>query len=188
MALSARVIGRWIQLASVATALSLMIYMAVHQVGRQTADDPQVQLARDASAELASGIPSESVVGNGQVKLETSLAPWITVVDEKGEIVGSSARLRGELRTVPTGVLDHARSSGEERVTWQPEKGVRMATVIVHDRNGGFVVAGRSLQESEARTLMYGRLMLTGWLLTLVGLLVVVAATEAGLLNRSARA
>jgi hypothetical protein len=113
------------------------------------------------------------------VDIGRSLAPWITVVDEKGTIISSSASLHGKARTVPIGVLDHARASGEERVTWQPEPGVRMATVVVHNRNGGFVVAGRSLEESEARTAAYGRMILFGWFATLVGLLVIVTATEA---------
>jgi hypothetical protein len=54
-----------------------------------------------------------------------------------------------------------------------------MATVVVHNRNGGFIVSGRSLRESEERTAAYGRLILLGWLATLTGLLVVVSATEA---------
>lgn len=48
------------------------------------------------------------------------------------------------------GVLDYMRQHGEERVTWQPEKGVRMATVVVrYDK--GFVLAGRSMREVEIR-------------------------------------
>jgi hypothetical protein len=41
------------------------------------------------------------------------------------------------------------------------------------------VVAGRSLEESEARTAAYGKLLIAGWFATLVGLLVIVTVTEA---------
>ena len=179
MSLTGRVLARWVQLAALATATSLLVYLAVQQVGRQTANDPQLQVARDAAAALAGGQPAASIAAGPEVDIGRSLAPWITVVDEEGTIISSSASLHGKARTVPTGVFDHARASGEERVTWQPEPGVRMATVVVHNRNGGFVVAGRSLEESEARTAAYGKMILFGWFATLVGLLVIVTATEA---------
>lgn len=185
MTLTGRILARWLQLAALATATSLLVYLAVQQVGRQTANDPQLQVARDAATALAAGQQASSFAAGPAIDIERSLAPWTTVVDEKGAIVSSSARLHGNLRTVPAGVLDHARRTGEERVTWQPEPGVRMATVVVHNRSGGFVVAGRSLEESEARTAAYGKLILAGWFATLVGLLVIVSATEAMLPRRN---
>src|SRR5512138_944335 len=178
MSLTARILARWIQLAALATAFSLLVYLAVQQVGRQTANDPQLQFARDAVASLSAGQTASSLTGGQQVNIGSSLAPWLTILDDRGNIVSSSGRLHGELRSVPAGVLEHARLSGEERVTWQPEHGVRMATIIVHRPTGGFVVAGRSLAESEARTAAYGRLIFAAWAATLIGLLVIVSATE----------
>jgi len=184
MTLTGRILARWVQLAALATATSLLVYLAVLQVGRQIANDPQLQIARDASVATAGGQPADAIVAGPQVDIGQSLAPWITMVDEKGAITSSSARLHGNLRTVPPGVFDLARQTGEVRVTWQPESGVRMATVVVHNRNGGFVVAGRSLEESEARTAAYGKMILLGWFATLIGLLVIVTATEAMLPRR----
>jgi hypothetical protein len=179
MSLTGRIFARWLQLAALATATSMLVYLAVQQVGRQTANDPQLQIARDAAISMAAG-QRPAIIANGPVvDIGRSLSSWITVLDEKGTILSSSARLHGNARTVPLGVLDHARASGEERVTWQPEPGVRMATIVVHNRTGGFVVAGRSLEESEARTAAYGKLVLAGWFATLIGLLVIVTATEA---------
>jgi len=42
---------------------------------------------------------------------------------------------------------------GEHRVTWQPERSVRIASVVVHvpGTAGGFVLAGRRMDEIEAR-------------------------------------
>ncbi len=186
MSRSARVANRWIPLAALATASSFVIYAAVQQVGRQTADEPQVQLARGAAAAVGAGQQPASVTGNTAVAIERSLAPWVTIVAEDGRVVSSSGRLHGAMSTVPTGVLDHARVDGEQRVTWQPEAGVRMATIVVHNRGGGFAVAGRSLTESELRTGLYRRLILAGWLATLAGLLVVVFITETLVPVRSA--
>ncbi len=55
---------------------------------------------------------------------------------------------------MPVGVLESARSSGRNAVTWQPRPGVRVATVTV-PWGGGTVLAGRSLRlvEEEASNL-----------------------------------
>lgn len=180
MSFSRRILVRWVQLAALATALTLMVYIAFQQAGRQMVNDPQIQLARDAAAALSAGAPVESVVPTTQVDIEKSLAPWVTVLSDSGTVIASSGRLHGQMRSIPAGVLEHARQSGEERVTWQPEPGVRMATVMV--RSAGtptrFVLAGRSLNESESRTSQFGQLLLVGWIGTSVGLLVVVGASE----------
>jgi hypothetical protein len=65
-------------------------------------------------------------------------------------------------------------------VTWQPEPGVREATVAVGWRRG-FVVAGRSLQLTEQHIDQVGLIVGMGWLATLV--LVAGAALLAALLN-----
>ena len=79
---------------------------------------------------------------------------------------------------MPPGVLQHVRDSGEARVTWQPIGGVRIASVVVSYSGAtqGFVLAGRSLQETEDRVAKFQALIGLAWLATLVGLLVVVAA------------
>jgi hypothetical protein len=190
MTLTSRIITRWLQLAALATAMCMLVYLAVQQTARQIANDPQIQIARDAATSLSTGQPLASIVPESRVDLSQSLSPWVTVTDESGTIIASSATLHGQPRNVPKGILDNARSNGEWRVTWQPEPGVRMATVTVHNRGpgGGFVVVGRSLLESETRTATYGKLILLGWLATLVGLAVVIAATEAVLPARLATA
>jgi len=181
MTLSRRILIRWVQLAALATALSLMVYVAVQQVGRQMANDPQIQFARDARAAITAGQPIESVVPAARVVIESSLAPWVTIQNDSGVVLASSGRLHGQLRSVPAGVLASVRQGGEEEVTWQPEPGVRMATVVVRSpgQPGVFVVAGRSLLETEERISTLGKLLMLAWVATLVGLLVVVTATEA---------
>jgi len=71
----------------------------------------------------------------------------------------------------PTGVMDYVRKNGQDRVTWQPEVGIRMATVVV-PYNNGFVLAGRSLTEIEKRASqvesLSGLAMLGIWAATLI--------------------
>jgi hypothetical protein len=73
--------------------------------------------------------------------------------------------------TFPPGILDYTRQNGEDRVTLQPESGVRIAAVVVR-YNNGFVLAGRSLREVEKRESqveqLSGLAMLTIWVTTLI--------------------
>ena len=172
---------RWLPLAGLASALCLLIYVSAQQMGRQIANDPQVQIARDMKAALAAGQPINSLIPQAQTDLATSLSPFITAVSENGDVIASSARLHGQLRSVPEGVLKSVKANGEERVTWQPEPGVRMATVVEKNpgAGGGFIVVGRSLSETEERIQKLGSLLLLGWTATLVGLLILLAFSEA---------
>jgi len=102
------------------------------------------------------------------------------VFSDAGTVVAASARLHGQVPALPGGLLDYVRQHGEDRVTWQPESGVRMATVIVHVPKGpgGFVLAGRSLLEVEKRIDQAGLLSGLGALVVAVGSLIVVVLCE----------
>jgi hypothetical protein len=186
----------WLPIAVAATCLGLLGYVAVQQVYRTGADDPQVQLAHDASAALAAGDSPESVVasmrgasfGSRDIVLNTtgetfgSLAPFIIVYDAGGKPVASSARLNGDVPRIPKGVLDAAKGSGENKVTWQPTSSLRIAAVAVPDRKGDqahyVVVAGRSLRLAEERVQALTQMALAGWVFTLVATFVAVTAAE----------
>jgi hypothetical protein len=75
--------------------------------------------------------------------------------DQAGKPVAGSGELNGKLPTLPEGVFKYAKNKGEDRITWQPEKGIRSAIVVVSynspNAQGGFVMAGRSLREVEKR-------------------------------------
>ena len=189
MILLRRVALRTLPLAGLATATSLLVYLAVQQAWRRAADDPQVQMAGDISASLWSGQAPDSIVPAAQVDYGVSLAPFVIVFDDAGAIVASSGTLHGRRATLPAGVLEHVRRSGAERVTWQPSAGTRIAAVVVRygGSAGGFVLAGRSLRETEERTATFGQLVWLVWIATLAGLLGLVAASEYGL-SREARA
>jgi len=151
----------WIPLAVAQIALSLIVYSAVQQDLRQSADDPQIQFAEDAAGRLSGGQSPQSVLPAAPVDIRQSLAPFMIVYDGSGAVAASSAVLAGATPSLPAGVLSSVVSgragkpwsgspSGESRLTWQPEGGVRSAVVIRH-YDGGFVLVGRSLREVEER-------------------------------------
>jgi hypothetical protein len=148
-----KILRQWFPLAVAVTGVCGLVYLAVQQELRQTANDPQIQMAEDAAAALEGGAALESVVPSGKVAIESSLSPFLIVYDDRGTAVGSSAALHGRTPQLPEGVLEYVRSYGEDRITWQPEEGVRIAAVIIRYQGAspGFILAGRSLREVEVR-------------------------------------
>jgi len=164
------------------TLLSVLVYGAVQQEMRMSANDLPMQIAEDGAFALESGsIPAEIVShGSPQVDIGTSLAPWLMVLDDKGEVLESSGVLSGTVPQLPAGVLDKARATGENKFTWQPYEDVRDAVVIeravsMSRQLSAFVVAGHSLRETEnhAQTLLLD--VAVGWLVTLIGTFIVLA-------------
>jgi hypothetical protein len=174
------IIRSWLPLAAAVTLMTGVLYAVSQQVFRLAADDPQVQLAEDAATALEAGEPAGAVVPDGTVDIAASLAPYVIVFDAQGEPVASNARLHDEIPELPGGVLDFAREHGGNRISYQPEPGVRSATVIVPVNGGadGYVLAGRSLREVEAREAQLVRQLVFGWAGTLFGVLVVVSVVE----------
>ncbi len=176
-----------IPLAVVITLLAGLMYTTMQQVLRMTANDPQIQMAEDAAAALTKGMPLNSVVPSTQVDIATSLAPFIVVYDDSGKALASSGLLHNQLPALPSGVFNYVQQNGEDRITWQPEPGVRSATVVTRyaGPQPGYVMAGRSLRESEKRTDQLGAIIGLGWLGTLFAALVAVSLSEILFMNDS---
>lgn len=167
-------------LAVVITLLSGLLYASVQQVLRMNANDPQIQMAEDVASALTRGQPLDSVVPTSKVDIAQSLAPYIVVYDDSGRAIASSGFLHDQIPSLPSGVFDYVRQHGEDRITWQPEPGVRSATVVTSygGSRPGFVLAGRSLREVENRVDQFGLLIGLGWLGTLFAALVAVSLSE----------
>jgi hypothetical protein len=170
MATIYRIIKKWLPLAVVTAGLCGLVFLIGQQSLRLGANDPQIQMAEDAAGNLNAGASVESVVPAAKVEIAGSLAPFLIVFDDSEKVVASSATLHGSVPAYPTGVLDTTRKNGQDRVTWQPELGVRMATVVVR-YDHGFVLAGRSLREVEKRAdnleYLCAAAMLAIWIATL---------------------
>ena len=174
------ILGHWLPLAVVTTLLCGLVYLAVQQSLRMGANDPQIQMAEDAAVALAAGGTSESVLPVAQVDISTSLAPFLVIYSNTGEPLASSGLLHGTVPLLPQGVFDYTHQKGEDRVSWQPESGVRVAAVVVayNGSQPGFVLAGRSLREVEIRESQTEHITGIAWLFTLVGSLIVVGLSE----------
>jgi hypothetical protein len=170
------ILQHWLLVAIIVTGLIGLLYAAVQQDIRQGANDPQIQMAEDAAAKLAGGQSVQSVVPAEKVDIATSLAPYLIIFDANGNTIASSAQLDGQTPTIPSGIFDSVRRNGEDRITWQPQTGVRSAIVATQftGSTSGFVVAGRSLREVEKREDGLLQILVAGWV---VMMLVTFAAT-----------
>jgi len=148
----------------------LTIYVVVQQNYRLNTNDPQIEISQDAASVLNSGVSPQDLVAGEKIDLRTSLAPFMIVYDESQKPVISSAYINGQTPSLPSGVLDYVKNKGEDRITWQPQPGVRIATVI-NRYNSGYVLAGRSLKETEKRIDLLGRQVGLAYLCALILLL-----------------
>lgn len=170
-----QLLKRWSPLAAAIVVLSATIYGVAHQVLRQGGNDPQIQMAREAAAALASGAAPASVVPRGTpIDLNNSLAPFISVYDDSGKSLESSGVLSGAPPVPPAGVFEFTRAHKEDHITWQPEPTVRIAIVAVRYEGvrPGFVIVGRSIAEVERRELQVAVLAEAGCILALIASLI----------------
>ncbi len=155
----------WLSVAVILTFIFAAIYGAVQQDLRQTANDPQIQIAEDAAAALTAGQTPQSVLPLKKVDLAKSLAPYIILYHENGVPFAASGLISGYFPTLPSGVFAYVKGHGEDRFTWQPRSGVRSAAVVVHYTGvqSGFVLAGRSIREIEWRETQIRNLVAALW-------------------------
>ena len=166
-----RILRQWIPLAVGISAITFIIYLTIQQDIRIGANDPQIQMAEDAASALNEG---HSIPLSGKIDILKSLAPFTIMYDKNGNVIRSNAVLNGKTPSIPKGVLTGTvRDSmgttqlGENRVTWQPQDGVRLATVVVA-YNKGYIVVGRNMREVEIREDQELKIVLLGWLIALV--------------------
>ena len=182
----------WAVACLVLTLTFVIAYLSTQQSLRMSANDPQVQMARDAASDLARGLTPTSLQAppgsERRVDMTRSLSPWVTTFGEDTQPLTSTAELEGQTPSLPPGVFEYARTHGENRLTWQPRPGVRQAIVLVHfsGEHSGFVLAGRSLAEVQERIATLGKLVLAAWLASVVvlGLAALALAASQALVRR----
>ena len=179
-----KILKAWLPFAVTISAFCLLVYAAVQQAYRQSADDPQIQMANDAVTALNHGHSADMLIPATKVSVSDSLAPFLIIYDSSGKEVASSAVLDDESPALPDGVLDSTKQLGENRISWQPRTGVRIATVIVSYKDG-FVLAGRNMREVEQREAQVSTFAGMTWILAMLGTLAIIIFGEFFLSERN---
>lgn len=167
----------WLPLAVLATFLAGIAYGAAQQVMRQSANDPQIQLAEDWANQIESSTNPQQLSLGAFIDPAHSLSPFGIIYDQSGNIIGSSVSAPSTMKQ-PDGVFDRvdAAADHEVRFTWQPASGDRYAVVIKRATSQDktyYVLAGRNLREVEKREERIRWMVFVGWIITLVALIVV---------------
>ena len=105
----------WLPLAVVTVLLTGLIYVAVQQNYRLSANDPQIQASEDVIQAISQGTPPDSLVpSQGTLDLAKTLDTFAMTFDQTGKTIGSSVLLDGKNPTVPSGVFDTAKKKGSK--------------------------------------------------------------------------
>lgn len=160
----------WLAVAGLTTLFCGLVYATVQQSIRQSANDPQIEISEDAGRALENGIPPASIIGTNKTDLTKSLGAFVIIYDETGKIIASSATLEGSALVPPQGVFEYAKNHLDNRLTWEPVKGVREAIVVKHfaGNNPGFILVGRSLREVEVRENGIMKIAFAAWVAGLI--------------------
>jgi hypothetical protein len=170
----------WLPLTFVIVCSGFLSYVLVQQTLRQDANDPQIQIAEDVATILDGGRTPDSLIAGIKINIDKSLSTFLIIYDKDGKQLAESAQFNNKPIDVPIGVLKDIKTGNQNRVTWEPSKGIRSAIVVVK-YSGGYVVAGRSMREVEIREdwMMWGTI--TGVVVMLVGSAIILLGTILGM-------
>lgn len=161
----------WIVGVFAVTVAIAAVYLGLQQLNRSSADDAGDRLASQvvSAGSAGSGGAAATAVSPARlgvaahVDIARSREPFFVVYDQSGAPVSGTGYLDGTLARIPVGVLQSARASGSDRVTWQPRPDLRFATVAVADGDR-VVLAAQSLKSSEDRIDRLGLMLVAGWI------------------------
>ena len=166
----------WLSGVFIITVIFGTIYTTTQQILRESANDPQIQLAEDAAAALNSGKQPSDIV-SGKVDINNSLAPFVIIYDKNGNVVAGNGYLDDQLADPPFGSLEASSNKTYNAVTWAPYSNVRVATVSV-SANDYYVFSGRSLREVEIRENNLLKISGLGWLASILMILLAFSYTK----------
>jgi hypothetical protein len=167
------------------SVLLLAVSVFHQQVLRRGADRQPEQLATTLSEQLAHSdnrsltLPGPTQDLGSRAWLGSN-ATFAAVYDASGQVVASNATFDSALPQPPRGIFSTIRARGLYKVTWQPQRGVRIALTGREISGGGFVLAGQSLLSAEARTARFDLFLKLMWavLLLACGTILVLAKNQ----------
>ncbi len=140
----------WIGAAVIITGVFATEFLLTQFTLRSSANDPQIQIATDASHSLGIGVAPQALLG-ADVDFGKSLAVATIIYDHSGNIIAGAGKINGKNAVIPPGVLKYTDSHSPYILTWQPTPEIRVAAVVVATKDN-YVITARSLKQIEARS------------------------------------
>jgi hypothetical protein len=140
---------------------------------RGGADQPQIQMAQSYASALQAGRSLDETLPPVHVDIQNSLEPFAIFYNSEGQPLGSTGQLNQSIPTPPSGVFRYTQTHAFDKITWQPNGGLRIAAVVqrVDGPHPGFILTGRSLRLVEEQESILWRMAFSVW----IGLLAVLA-------------
>jgi hypothetical protein len=167
---------RWWAAGAILAALAAgVVWFGAGLALRSGGNRQPLRLAAAAASRLASGSRPAAVLPP-MIDMASSPAPFVIVFDAQHHILASSGRLNGQLPVLPASVLAWVDRHGQDRITWQPQPGLREAAVIEPYRGTrqGIVLAAQSLRDISSRQLILAWSIACTWLAALAVAIVAV--------------
>ena len=171
-------------LSLILTMWGLFAAMSIQGALRRSADQPQLRMAQEYAAVLASGSSVEDAFPRVHVDIEHSPEPFAIFYNSAGQPVAATGHISDTVPSPPSGVFEYLRTHPSDKFTWQPHRGLRIAAVMqrVDGSKAGFILVGRSLQATELETVTLRRATFVSW-----ALLMCLLAAGAMYLDRAQR-
>ena len=126
---------------------------------RLGANEEPMRLATDTKLKLDGGQNVSAVISSDKVNINESLSAFVMIYDKNKKLIATSGMMGSAEPSYPSGVFDVVAKKGEDRVTWQTADKHRFASVAIK-YNDGYIVAAKSLVESEKLIDTIGKLVL----------------------------
>jgi hypothetical protein len=152
----------WITVMFLETFTCSLVYIIVQQTLRLGANELPMQLAIDTSIKLQEGLSVNDTIPADKVDISKSLSTFVMIYDNNKNLVATSGIMGSSNPEYPKGVLNYVDQKGEDRVTWQPQTGLRFASIVIKYKYG-YIVAARSLKEIEKLIDLIGIIVLSAW-------------------------
>ncbi|MEM1312467.1 MAG: hypothetical protein AAGF07_03310 [Patescibacteria group bacterium] len=173
-------IKSWLVLAIAISFIFGFIFIATHQIMRTEANTPLVDTGQNILGYLENDETVDSqleqlvsqIEQSPKVDVRDSDKVVVSIYNDSGEVQASTASLDEESPTLESEIFGQAKQDGVNKITWAPEddKEVRLAFIVYPIKEGdkGYLVIGKSLEETEINITKIGKVLLAGWLITLL--------------------
>lgn len=166
--------GSWKVFGLSAVILTLVMafgFLVGQQVLRMSSDDPQISGIEGVYEALTAGQDPSAFSSLPPVDPTKSLLPFVVVFDSEGKLVGGTLLLEGQNLEIQKSVLESSKKTNSKKITWQPKKGVRLASVIkpyAFEEKQGYILVGKSLRENDYRTINLLKVFGFFWIVSLI--------------------